>query len=87
MKKTRLYVSECYVDEAPVFKRFRCRAKGRFVSLFHHSCLTLSRPAQILKRNSHITIKVKEKEAQAEDAPAIEAEVEVVDAETEEEET
>eukprot|EP00210_Caulerpa_lentillifera_P002041 g1956.t1 len=47
MRKTRLYVSECFVDEAPVFKRFRCRAKGR--------------GARILKRNSHITIKVKER--------------------------
>lgn len=29
MKKTKLYVSECYVDQAPPLKRMRPRAKGR----------------------------------------------------------
>jgi len=52
MKKTRLYVSTCYVDAAPTFKRFRCRAKGQ--------------AAMILKRNSHITIKLKEKSQEQE---------------------
>jgi len=39
-----LHVSSTYVDEAPTFKRFRARAKGR--------------GARILKRNCHITVKV-----------------------------
>jgi large subunit ribosomal protein L22 len=39
-----LRVSVITVDEAPTFKRFRARARGR--------------GAQILKRNSHITVQV-----------------------------
>ena len=39
-----LKVSSITVDEAPTYKRFRARAKGR--------------GARILKRNSHITIRV-----------------------------
>ena len=39
-----LKVSNAYVDEAPTFKRFRARARGR--------------GTRILKRNSHITIEI-----------------------------
>ncbi len=39
-----LKVSAVMVDEAPTFKRFRARARGR--------------GARILKRNSHITVQV-----------------------------
>ena len=39
-----LKVAVIHVDEAPSFKRFRARAKGR--------------GARIIKRNSHITIQV-----------------------------
>lgn len=39
-----LRVSAVYVDEGPVFKRMRARAKGR--------------GSRILKRTSHITVKV-----------------------------
>jgi large subunit ribosomal protein L22 len=39
-----LKVSAIMVDEAPTFKRFRARARGR--------------GARILKRNSHITVRV-----------------------------
>ncbi len=39
-----LRVSAITVDEAPTYKRFRARAKGR--------------GARILKRNSHITVRV-----------------------------
>ena len=39
-----LKVSSIFVDEAPTFKRFRARAKGR--------------STQIIKRNSHITVQV-----------------------------
>ena len=39
-----LKVAVIHVDEAPTFKRFRARAKGR--------------SARIIKRNSHITIQV-----------------------------
>ncbi len=42
-----LKVSGAYVDEAPTFKRFRARARGR--------------GTRILKRNSHITIELSEK--------------------------
>lgn len=42
-----LYVQKIYVDEAPVYKRFRARAKGR--------------AAKILKRNCHITVVVDER--------------------------
>jgi large subunit ribosomal protein L22 len=41
-----LKVSTIYVDEGPVMKRFRARAKGRV--------------NQILKRTCHITVKVSE---------------------------
>ena len=39
-----LKVSQVYVNEAPTFKRFRARARGR--------------GTRILKRNSHITIEL-----------------------------
>jgi len=39
-----LKVSTIFVDEAPTFRRFRARAKGR--------------SARIIKRNSHITVQV-----------------------------
>ena len=39
-----LKVATIHIDEAPTFKRFRARAKGR--------------GARIIKRNSHITIQV-----------------------------
>ena len=39
-----LKVSQAYVNEAPTFKRFRARARGR--------------GTRILKRNSHITIEL-----------------------------
>ena len=39
-----LRVSQAYVNEAPTFKRFRARARGR--------------GTRILKRNSHITIEL-----------------------------
>jgi large subunit ribosomal protein L22 len=39
-----LKVATIEVNEAPTFRRFRARAKGR--------------GAQIIKRNSHITIRV-----------------------------
>jgi large subunit ribosomal protein L22 len=39
-----LKVSLIHVDEAPTFKRFRARAKGR--------------SSRIIKRNSHITVQV-----------------------------
>ncbi len=39
-----LKVAVIHVDEAPTFKRFRARAKGR--------------GARIIKRNSHITVQV-----------------------------
>ncbi len=41
-----LSLDEIYVNEAPTFKRFRARAKGR--------------GARILKRNCHITVSVKD---------------------------
>jgi len=46
MRKSKLYVSECYCDEGPTMKRFRPRAQGRAF--------------RIMKRTSHITIKVTE---------------------------
>eukprot|EP00892_Ulva_mutabilis_P003209 jgi/Ulvmu1/1288/UM011_0012.1 len=46
MRKSSLYVSECYCDEGPTMKRFRPRAQGRAF--------------RIMKRTSHITIKVAE---------------------------
>jgi large subunit ribosomal protein L22 len=39
-----LKVSSIFVDEAPTFRRYRARAKGR--------------SARIIKRNSHITVQV-----------------------------
>ncbi len=39
-----LKVSMIHIDEAPTFKRFRARAKGR--------------SSRIIKRNSHITVQV-----------------------------
>jgi large subunit ribosomal protein L22 len=42
----RLYVSAAYVDEGPVMKRWRARARGRV--------------ARIKKRTCHITVKVAE---------------------------
>ena len=39
-----LKISKAYVNEAPTFKRFRARARGR--------------GTRILKRNSHITIEL-----------------------------
>ena len=39
-----LKISQAYVNEAPTFKRFRARARGR--------------GTRILKRNSHITIEL-----------------------------
>ncbi len=39
-----LKVSLIHIDEAPTFKRFRARAKGR--------------SSRIIKRNSHITVQV-----------------------------
>lgn len=43
-----LYISQCFVDEGPIMKRFRPRAMGR--------------AGMIRKRTSHITIVLKEKE-------------------------
>ena len=43
-----LVISTIYVDEAPTFKRFRARAKGR--------------GARILKRNCHITVAVSDEQ-------------------------
>ena len=48
MSKAKLYVSECFADQAGQLKRFRPRAKGR--------------PYKILKPVSHLTIKVAERE-------------------------
>jgi len=50
----RLYVSAAYVDEGPVMKRWRARARGRV--------------ARIKKRTCHITVKVAEIPVQ--EAPA-----------------
>lgn len=44
-----LYISTIYVDDAPVLKRMRARAKGR--------------GTRILKRRSHITVKLSELES------------------------
>ena len=43
-----LVISTIYIDEAPTFKRFRARAKGR--------------GARILKRNCHITVAVSDEQ-------------------------
>ena len=45
--KAKLYVSECFADQAGQLKRFRPRAKGR--------------PFKILKPINHLTIKVAER--------------------------
>ena len=47
-----LSISSVYVNEAPTFKRFRARAKGR--------------GARIWKRNCHITVSVADAEAESE---------------------
>ncbi|KAK9794916.1 hypothetical protein WJX73_006638 [Symbiochloris irregularis] len=46
MSKARLFISECYADQAAIIKRFRPRAKGRGY--------------RIKKGVSHITMKVRE---------------------------
>jgi large subunit ribosomal protein L22 len=51
----RLYVSAAYVDEGPVMKRWRARARGRV--------------ARIHKRTCHITVKVAEIPVQETAAP------------------
>jgi large subunit ribosomal protein L22 len=51
----RLYVSAAYVDEGPVMKRWRARARGRV--------------ARIKKRTCHITVKVAEIPVQEAPAP------------------
>lgn len=43
-----LYVAECYVDQGPILKRFRPRARGM--------------ADRIRKRTSHITVVLQEKE-------------------------
>jgi len=43
-----LYVAECYVDQGPIIKRFRPRARGM--------------ADRIRKRTSHITVVLQEKE-------------------------
>ncbi|GMH45938.1 hypothetical protein BSKO_13902 [Bryopsis sp. KO-2023] len=47
LKKSKLYVSECFADGGPVMKRVKFRAKGR--------------ADRIRKPTSHITIKMKER--------------------------
>jgi hypothetical protein len=46
MRKTRLYVHQCYCDEGPTMKKFRPVAQGRLV--------------MIRKRTSHLTVKLAE---------------------------
>lgn len=46
MRKSKLYVSECFCDEGPTMKRFQPRAQGRAY--------------RIKKKTSHVTIKVAE---------------------------
>jgi hypothetical protein len=46
MRKTRLYVYECFCDEGPTAKKFRPVAQGRLV--------------MIRKRTSHLTVKLAE---------------------------
>lgn len=48
MSKAKLYVSECFADQAGMLKRFRPRAKGRGFAIH--------------KPISHLTIKVKERD-------------------------
>jgi len=47
MDRTKLYVEECYANQAPVMKRFQPRSQGRAY--------------RILKRNSHITVVLNER--------------------------
>ena len=47
MQYADLYVSECYVNDGPTFKRARPVSKGR--------------SHRILKRSSHVVLRVKEK--------------------------
>ena len=48
LNRKDLYVSQAYVDQGPMMKRWRARMRGM--------------PAPIRKRSSHITVVVKEKE-------------------------
>lgn len=48
MDTTKLYVSECYVNQGPTLKRIRPRAQGRAF--------------RINKKTSHITLVLKEEE-------------------------
>lgn len=48
MDVSRLYVSECYVNEGPILKRIQPRAQGRAF--------------RINKRTSHVTLVLQEKE-------------------------
>ncbi len=47
MDRSKLFVEECYANQAPTMKRIKPRAKGRAY--------------RILKRNSHITVVLNEK--------------------------
>lgn len=47
MDRSKLYVEECYANQAPTMKRVKPRAQGRAY--------------RILKRNSHITVVLNEK--------------------------
>jgi large subunit ribosomal protein L22 len=47
MDRSKLYVEECYANQAPTMKRIKPRAQGRAY--------------RILKRNSHITVVLNEK--------------------------
>ena len=47
MDRSKLYVEECYANQAPTMKRIHPRAQGRAY--------------RILKRNSHITVVLNEK--------------------------
>lgn len=48
MDETSLYISEAFVDESTMFRRFRCGSRGR--------------PSPRVKRNSHVTVFVSGKE-------------------------
>ena len=47
MDRSKLYVEECYANQAPTMKRIKPRAQGRAY--------------RILKRNSHITVVLNER--------------------------
>eukprot|EP00879_Flechtneria_rotunda_P002050 GHRR01002229.1.p1 GENE.GHRR01002229.1~~GHRR01002229.1.p1 ORF type:complete len:164 (+),score=39.32 GHRR01002229.1:160-651(+) len=47
-QKSKLYVAECFADQGPVLKRFRCRAQGRGF--------------RIAKPTFHLTVKLEERE-------------------------